>query len=289
MVDKPLEKMRKDELIKLVREQVEELTNAKHQVDKLTKFLEERWPEIETVDRKIGTVQSRVDQLDTVASKIDGDVKGKHDSITKLHVELLGGKNKDGEEVVGKNQALDEFFEEKKGAIEKTENEVDELKKELTKWQRVAITVGLATKYQSAKEENKKAGTRYNILFFVFLAALAGVNIWLIKDPSAIGAEGFWELLSSKVALSFPLVWFAWHCQKAATESRRIGEEYHHKQRVMELYVALIGKESDFPAEDQQVGLVKVVLDTMQENPAQQVKGPTMPGLLGKFGKSNGD
>ena len=250
MVDKPFGQMRKDEIILLLQDHIKQLQDA---------------------EQKFG-------------------------SIAALYQELFGGKNENDEVVPGMKQKLDDFYRTNKktigdnqAEIEKNLTETAENNQETKKILKGAITVTLAANFQSAKEAQNKRGQRFTISFFVVLVGLVFLNWWLMKNPILLGTESFWESLLPRTTLSFPFVWFAWHCQTTAAEAYRVGEEYHHKQRVMELYVALTSEHSGFRGQEKMGELEKIVSAAIQKNPSKQLKDPSMPGLLGKAIKNNDD
>ena len=264
--------------------------------DAIDKFYNEKLPEIQAADEKIGALNERTKKLNATATEIEEDVQEKRDSINELHVELLGGENEDGEEVTGMQAKLNSFYQtnlakikQNQAVTEKNQRAAEENNKETKKILKGAITVTLAANFQSAKRMQIAAGWAYTILFFGVIAGLVFLNWWLLKNPALLGSDGFWASLLPRTTLSFPFIWVAWHCQRMAAESYRIGEEYHHKQRVMELYVALTDEHSDFQGDDDMSELEKIVTEAIQKNPAKQLKNPSMPGILSNLDKTKDD
>ncbi len=133
-----------------------------------------------------------------------------------------------------------------------------------------ATSAGLASSYRSArKEKNTKC------YWFGFLGSLivlcGGYFYYLIATGSGID----WLDVVVRTVVGMPLVWIAWYCQRSISQTNKIKEEYHHKQRMMSVfdgfskYVSELTKDDPEQNKLKKLELISAVIDAIKKNPSE--------------------
>jgi hypothetical protein len=79
-----------------------------------------------------------------------------------------------------------------------------------------------------------------------------------------------WEYIIFKISVSVPMLWISWYGQKNVSTRKRLFEEYNHKFRVVQMYLAFIGKKEVYNLENK-TELEKTLLEIVSRNPASFV------------------
>ena len=216
-------------------------------------------------------------QMQKDARTSANDIQEKHKKIASFNAKLFGGGEKNDEE----NPCMQQKFQ---NLYDETEKNYGELATRIENLLPGATATGLASSFKDAKEENV-VNKWLNRGFYCPILFLAAVYIGLYGYVLFTDASVTWELLVFKTTLSFPFAWMAWYCQKAIAETKKTREEYHHKQRVMELYAGFADHIKGLSADDRMSALAQVVLDTVKRNPAEQVKTESDDQLINRFTK----
>ncbi len=214
----------------------------------------------QTVEELLATVNGLHQR---VHEKAD-DVAEKHKQIADFNAELFGDGEEQGEETPCLKQKFIDFYNENEKKFKQLEDHIESLLPGVT-------ATGLAASFKEAKDENVVSKWLY-VGFYGSLLFLVAVYVGLYVYALVWGDGLTWELLLFKTTLGFPLAWIAWYCQRAISEIKRTREEYHHKQRVMQLYVGFVEHIRNLPSEAKVAELAQVVLDTVRKNPAEQMK-----------------
>ena len=194
MTDKPIEKMKKLELITLIEETSQSIA------------------EINNFKQRIEAMETQINNSKEEADKF--------------------------------SEEMDEQREKYKKEIA----EVESLRKMVLTLLPGAAAAGLAGSYIDAQKDRDVR--RYWIGFTVSLLsliALYGYNLFIEPILALLDYELFtkptsstWGDLFIRFTTGLPLVWIAWYCQKSISQTKRIKEEYQHKERIMRVYPAFI-------------------------------------------------
>lgn len=226
---------------------------------------------------KIDEQSADISQLQKDAHAAADDIQKKQKNIADFNTALFGdGENEDEE-----NPCIKQKFQ---NLYDETEKNYGDLTTRIEGLLPGATATGLASSFKDAKEENV-VNKWLNRGFYCPILFLAAVYIGLYGYVLFTDASVTWELLVFKTTLSFPFAWMAWYCQKAIAETKKTREEYHHKQRVMELYAGFADHIQGLSADDRMSALAQVVLDTVKRNPAEQVKTESDDQLINRFTK----
>lgn len=240
-------------------------------IDGKTEELEERLGTVkkyvETAETQQGELQEK---LDDFSSKYE-DVNDKHSEISKLHSLLFGYKKSDGEIVEGKKQELEKVYNELEQKIVSTkadaesfesdykqriteflssaQTEADALSGKVRGLLPDAMTAGLSAAYLANRrmeedEQNTQLRTfKHCILGMMALALLPiviNLSLWLFCGKS------FMDILAMLprevmyiLPIYVPLFWLAIFANKRVNLSKRLIEEYKHKEAVSKTYEGL--------------------------------------------------
>lgn len=240
-------------------------------IDGKTEELEERLGTVtkyvETAETQQGELQEK---LDDFSSKYE-DVNDKHSEISKLHSLLFGYEKNDGEIVEGKKQELEKVYNELEQKIVSTKADAESFESDYK--QRVteflssaqteadalsgkvrgllpdAMTAGLSAAYLANRrmeedEQNTQLRTfKHCILGMMALALLPiviNLSLWLFCGKS------FMDILAMLprevmyiLPIYVPLFWLAIFANKRVNLSKRLIEEYKHKEAVSKTYEGL--------------------------------------------------
>ncbi len=96
----------------------------------------------------------------------------------------------------------------------------------------------------------------------------------VLKSLSVDAANSFnrVEAIYAKTIISIPMIWIAWYGQRNISQRKRLREEYNHKYRVLQVYLMfLTGQETYTLSVENRDALEKIVLATVNDNPAQHL------------------
>lgn len=128
-----------------------------------------------------------------------------------------------------------------KGEVQKNNNEfINQIKKSISLIKKrienllpAAAVTGLAAAYKEATDELRHI--KYSLLFAGFIIPLI-LLVWGFYEYVLIAEDLNFLSLISRLFVGFPLAWIAWFFQRSISQTRRLREEYNHKQRMMTVY-----------------------------------------------------
>ncbi|MGI9249689.1 MAG: hypothetical protein ACR2PR_00585 [Pseudohongiellaceae bacterium] len=162
-------------------------------------------------------------------------------------------------------------------SINEKQKEMEDLSQEIERLLPGATAAGLASNFLQAQKKNT---IRIWLSGFGFVLALVAVTaiyaLPLLGIESILGIE-FMEIGSMEVqyviirmSIGIPLLWIAWYCQRSLSQSYRVKEEYHHKERVVRMYVGFAREiEAVGGAGELRLKLMEEVVDAIAKNPAE--------------------
>ena len=248
------------------------------QINSVKQVADQQLAEIKVCKETSSSELEAIEKLKQSAHAATADVKEKRGRIAQFDVELFGDGEKSNKSNPGLKQRLHNLYDEQQkkydGLVTRIENLLPG-----------ATAAGLASSFSDAKKENARSNIFLNIGFYGSLLILAVAYGVLYSKILSSEISVTWDLVLFKTTLSFPFAWMAWYCQKAIAETKKTREEYHHKQRVMELYAGFADHIKGLSADDRMSALAQVVLDTVKRNPAEQVKTESDDQLINRFTK----
>ncbi len=261
-----------------------------------------------SIDQTKKKLDELTNQQSSVQYKID-EIHISHDEIKKIHDELLVDE-KDGEGEISGYSIKSEInnllakIQEEHTAITTTHQDhkdkfsklYDTLNEKIRSLLPGAGAAGLASSYYEAKmkytttndfslpdDKKKKLSLRafapqwgaYIFHYILFLTPLVGL-VWMFfnsgfNEIPDVFAEQPYTALLYKLTLTLPLVAISSFGFTALMTSKRLYEEYNHKQRVMQLYYSFKEEIELAQNPDLNVKLLHVMLDVVKDKPASKM------------------
>ena len=256
-------KIKKDQLIELIGElasdpsKVEEIKkqaeNASQEIEKFrieannkNENISELWREMN--DQKTSVVETK-EQAKNASQEI-------RDTLSEIKI-----KKEDIDNLLSEYQKVYEECREKKA-------EIASLEKIIRKLLPGATTAGLAGSYIDAQKKGWRIGLYWGGFIGslgLLLCILGGEYYPLLSEQESISLGAVFI----RFTLSLPLVWIAWYCQRSISQTKRVKEEYQHKERIMKVYPAFMKQLSEGGAEGEKSEFVKTIIKAIAKNPAE--------------------
>ncbi|MGX3045067.1 hypothetical protein [Helicobacter sp. T3_23-1056] len=206
------------------------------------------------------SLETELQNAKTTATSIVNDIEQKEKEFSQKKIELdefyikIFGVMENGQRVGGLQQEiknrqkqLDEYDKKQKEAIQVWKDEIENLLKDAT-------NASLSSSYEKSKESYTKAIYGWNATFIVSMLSIVGIAFWSffavadkINEPLAIlGA------ILVRLPFYIPLAWLAIFSTQRRNESKRLQEEYKHKETLARSFLGY-----------------KKQIDEIQDNPAQ--------------------
>ena len=298
----------------------QEVVDARNKFDEEISGLESRVNSLSEREQKIEEVvsesESTRDEMQSLLEDIEGkhtDSDAKYQDISKLHKLLWGYTKDNGEVVEGKKSELESTYVELEQKINATKGEADAFEKEYkekcnsflesakseaeTLANKVrgllpdAMTAGLSSAYLENRkteevEQQKQMGLFKKCIWGMMLLALLpiGLNLglWYKYDKSLLDILAMLpRQMMCILPLYIPLFWLAIFANKRVNLSKRLIEEYKHKEAVSKTYEGLSRQISEIADEEASQELQKRLLfNTImlsEKNPGELIKNFNRP------------
>ena len=268
MTDKPIERMKKPELMALIKEtyqSIAEINNFKQRIEAIETQINDSKEETSQNMAEINNSKQRIEAMETQINDSKEETSQNMAEInnSKQRIEAMETQINDSKEKAGElSEQMDEQCEKHKEEIA----EVESLRKIVRDLLPGATTAGLAGSYIDAQE---KRGVGWYWFGFtaslIALICLYGYNLFI--EPTSLT----WGGLFIRFTTGLPLVWIAWYCQKSISQTRRIKEEYQHKERIMRVYPAFMKqlKEGEEENTDKILDFITTTIKAIAKNPAE--------------------
>lgn len=298
----------------------QEVSNARKEFDAKLSGLEDRANTLKERERVIEEFVNQSDattdeaqaQLDAIEEK-HAEIDNKYQEIAKVHRLLFGFTKDNGEVVEGKKQDLENTYDELEQQIDKTQADAEAFEKEYKEKCSTflasakaeadalsskvrgllpdAMTAGLSSAYLENRETEEQEQQKQMKLFsrciwcMMGLALLPiGLNLWLWlhlhKDLLDILAMLPREV-TCILPIYIPLFWLAIFANKRVNLSKRLIEEYKHKEAVSKTYEGLTRQIAEIDDEESSRELQKRLLfNTImlsEKNPGELIKNFNRP------------
>lgn len=196
----------------------------------------------------------RLEELDGFYIKIFG---------TMENGQRVGGLQ---QEIDNRQNQLDEYDKKQKEAIQVWKDEIENLLKDAT-------NASLASSYEKSKEDYKWAIYGWNATFIASMLIIVGIAFWSffavadkINEPLAIlGA------ILVRLPFYIPLAWLAIFSTQRRNESKRLQEEYKHKETLARSFLGYkkqIDEMQDNATQDN-INLAKKLMENLVEITSQ--------------------
>lgn len=300
--------------IKIKAEQTDEdyidlYNSLKKKIDNLNEFLKE-YPEL---DDKLEEIQSFIDEIDSNVNKSKSGLSTinlKRKEIEEFYQEVFGyfTKGDDGKEIRidGLKHHLEDGFSELSDNIKKTEDRVAKVKSEYesqfkdfeqnhkSRYERIneeissllpaALTAGLSSAFSSKKQQEENNSVVLQSRFQIGIYMLIGasfipffVSIFLLSKGETFDQIIYKipRLVLAIIPMYVPILWFTYSANKKLNLSKRLIEEYSHKEVLSKTYEGLSKQinnlESDEQTNELKYRLLSNFLQITSENPGKLI------------------
>lgn len=303
-----------------IQEAKQKIGEVLAQVDEDRAHIEEQTEEweqqLETIKGHVNTAKQLHDKLQEEAEDFSSkyeDSNVKHSEITKLHSLLFGYTKTDGEIVEGKKQKLEKVYDELEQEIDETKANAEafelDYKKKITEFLSSAkteadaladkvrgllpdaMTAGLSAAYlanrkMEEEEQDKQLKTFKRcikgMMAFALLPIAINLCLWFFCNRS------FADILAMLpremmyiLPVYIPLFWLAIFANKRVNLSKRLIEEYKHKEAVSKTYEGL-AKQIDELGDDKaskelRIRLLYNTVMLSEKNPGELIKNFNRP------------
>ena len=244
---------------------------------------------IVTIEAEVNSSLKRITDLQTTAKERKSD-------IDDLYNEIMGEEKPDGEREGGLKDKLNKSYfviEEKmkkySESFEILKNTYDseyEIRKEkLDELMPEAMAKGLSAAYVSQKNDEIKHRKISSIVFTLAIVSMVLVSLIPVYINFSLHIESlnkmqdliknFPKMLSLVIPIYFPLFWIAWTSNKSINLSKRLIEEYAHKEVLSKTYLGLVKQIQDLPQENMshelRAKLLFNMIITSAENPGKLI------------------
>lgn len=278
-------------------------------IEKIDEFLE-KYPELddqtEKVDGYITDIEENLEKSSVSLSNLNKRKK----EIDDLHREIFGytQKSDDGTSTLieGKKDELEKSYTNLTSEIAETLEKIDQINKEYSdaydkfelghhqKYTALtkeienllpnALTAGLSSAFSSKKEEEVKSSeklqSRFNLgIYSLLIVSLlpVGLSIYFLHDR--VGLEEVINrlprLVLAIVPMYIPVLWFAYSANKKLNLSKRLIEEYAHKEVLSKTYEGLSKQiesiNDSAQSEELKFRLLANFLQVSSENPGKLI------------------
>ena len=259
-------KKQEDDFLKIIQEQKKKTDGLSTETQKQYDTVNNLKSEMDEWHINSKNCISEIQKQQTKANELSSQIKAQKD-IANSGVSEIENQQKSATELTNK---IKEQHDTDLSIIQKKQKEYDQLNKKIEGLLPGATSAGLAGSYHDAqKAENTKM---YWVGFIVSLVVLMIIYGWVL-----ISKEPDWANIASRTVTGLPLVWMAWYFQRSISQTNRIKEEYHHKQRIMAVFDGF-SKEIDRLTEndsktnkEKKLELISAIINAISKNPAETI------------------
>lgn len=170
------------------------------------------------------------------------------------------------QEIKDRQKQLDEYNEEQKMKFKSLKDEIENLLKDAT-------NASLASSYEKSKESYKWAIYGWNAIFILSMLSIVGVAFWGFMEVVDKLSEPLAILGAILVRLPFyiPLAWLAIFSTQRRNESKRLQEEYKHKETLARSFLGYKKQIDEIQSDSSQdnMNLAKRLVENLVEMTSQ--------------------
>jgi len=207
--------------------------------------------------------------------------------IDEFYVKIFGAMENNQrvgglqQKIKDRQKQLDEYDEEQKAKFKSLKDEIESLLKDAT-------NASLASSYEKSKESYIKAIYGWNAIFILSMLSIVGVAVWGFVEVADKLSEPLAILGAISVRLPFyiPLAWLAIFSTQRRNESKRLQEEYKHKETLARSFLGYKKQIDEIQSDSSQddIDLAKKLMENLvemtNENPNKsldKIKKENMP------------
>ncbi len=305
---------KKSEEIEKIYETITDINNNyDDELEKCTNFVsesEQKTSEIKDIETKISDTYENIKEIASNMQNFKTKSLERRNEIKELYNEIFGTKTEDGEETEGLKDELDASYDELTENFEKLknefvdlksseekdfndfktkkENDFNELKAKIQSLLPGAMSAGLSSAYNHKRRLEEKTRAKAEKTFNIAIAVLvlisaipvgiASILLFKIKLDILEVIKYLPQLLGLIVPIYAPVVWVGLTSSKKVNQSKRLIEEYAHKEAISKTYEGLsreVGKLDD--EENLKERLLFNIISTSAENPGKLIQGFNKP------------
>lgn len=323
---KLITEQKSDEIEKMYEAIVNINNNYDNELEKCNNFVEmseQKISELENIEEQVSKIYENVKTIEGTMQNFQTKSAERRNEIKEVYKEIFGSHTEDGDETEGLKDELDSCYDEliksfdklKKDYVElKISNEKDfdnfknskekdfsELKNKIQSLLPGAMSAGLSYAYNQKRRREEKSKKHFEKTFNIAIVAL----VVIATIPVTIAAILLFKMQMGLVDIIkflpqflglitpfyLPVVWIALSASKKANQSKRLIEEYAHKEAISKTYEGLSKEVSKLNDEDSlKEKLLLNIITTNAENPGKLLQGfnkPDYPMLevIDKFAK----
>jgi hypothetical protein len=276
--------------------EIEDLKERNTELDKIYQNTNELFNKTNAIHSSIKLIKNDFDELSYEIFGFE-DEEEKHqeglkDKLQKVYTSLSGElktlKTSFDEMKTENKVSLDNLYDANKKEFEKFISDKEliysSIVKEIKDLLPQALTVGLSYAYSEKREneikENEKLVKSFNLsIFFLVLISLIpfGVSTYLLFQGESLKStiEYLPRLILSIAPLYAPVVWLAYYSNKKLNLSKRLIEEYTHKEVLSKTFEGLSKQIESLPdsesSNDLRTKLLYNILTVSSENPGKLI------------------
>lgn len=289
-----------------IHESVESAVQNDEELDKIILDMNNKAKKLEEIDAMHTSTIETKEKIELLYSNFDKYYK----EINALYIKIFGyTKNTDQNEEIKINGLKDELdgaysqlairakeldanigttMEASKEAAKKIQDtwtsELSELKENITKLLPGALTTGLSYAYKDKKEAETNDMKNSSIVFWIAIAGLVivslipfGVSIHMLQNGNVLEDVilKLPRLSASILPLYIPVLWIAYSSSKKVNLSKRLIEEYSHKEALSKTFEGLSNQinhiKDEQSKEDLKAKLLYNLLEVSAENPGKLI------------------
>lgn len=211
----------------------------------------------------------------------------KQTDIDKFYVKIFGAMENNQrvgglqQEIENRQNELDKYNEKQKAKFKSLQDEIESLLKDAT-------NASLASSYEKSKESYTKAIYGWNATFILSMLSIVGIAVWGFIEVADRISEPLAILGAILVRLPFyiPLAWLAIFSTQRRNESKRLQEEYKHKETLARSFLGYKQQIDEIQSDSSQdnINLAKKLMENLvemtNENPNKaldKIKKENMP------------
>lgn len=244
---------------------------------------------ITAIEAEVNSSLKKITELQTTA-------KERKSEIDDLYNEIMGDEKPDGEREGGLKDKLNKSYsviEEKMKKFSESfedlkrtyDSEYENRKEKLDELMPEAMAKGLSAAYVSQKKSEISHRRVSSIVFTLAIISMVLVSLIPVYINFSLHIEGVKKIqdlienlpktLFLVIPIYFPLLWIAWTSNKSINLSKRLIEEYAHKEVLSKTYLGLVKQIQDLPQENMshelRAKLLFNMIITSAENPGKLI------------------
>ena len=257
---------------------------------------------IQNTQAKVQEIEAQTNTFSTNISDVNKKSSELYEEIEEVHDAIWGYDDENGKHESGLKEQLETAYEEVKKFFDETKNKLEiikdeyeqtflEKKKQIEELLPDALTAGLANGYVEKKIEEEKKILNHQKAFQKSILGLMLISC----IPIAINVtlyfgygyqldkllQTFPSSLAFVLPLYFPVLWLAWNANKELKLSKRLIEEYTHKEVVSKTYQGLAEQVKNLDKSDVSYQLKERLLYNLisvnSENPGKLISDYNKP------------